>query len=259
MSDKCDRKEALSIMCSGKSRIPVFSFQEPKVIIVPEERQPLLPSKRYLNRTANLEPCRDHPFVFGARAPENITFKGATQGVMKIVPPSRKKATVQCPASRYKWETELRNKNKLLEAARSEMMVKLERTQGTVKELKEQCEHLQKENQELKWFQECCMLVSGAGNTILEKAEEMKEEQAEMMVLTEKLNADLEMFCRMAKEQKDNLQTAKGTLKQVKEEQVHFREKQQCFRREMEEFAAILDQEHEFVIAEMETPILTLL
>ncbi|XP_015282700.1 PREDICTED: uncharacterized protein LOC107123872 [Gekko japonicus] len=250
-------------MCSEKSRIPVFRFREPKVINVPEERQPLLPSKRYLNSSANVEPCRDRAFVFGAKAPENIAFKEATHWVTKIVPPPPKKATVQCPVSRHKREAELRNKNKILEAARTEMMVKLERTQGTVKELKEQCEHLQKENEELKQFQKSCMLVletcnclSDAGITTLEK-EERKKEQDEMMVLTEKLNADLELFCRMAKEQKDHLQTAKMAWKQVEEERIHFREKQQCFRREMEEFAAILDQEDEFVTAEVETPVLS--
>ncbi|XP_077179012.1 small kinetochore-associated protein [Paroedura picta] len=250
-------------MCCEKSRIPVFSFHDPKFIHVPEERQPLLPSKRYLNRTANLEPRRDRAFVFGAKAPENIAFKGATQGVTKIVPPPPKKATVQCPASRYKREAELKSKNKILEAARSEILAKLERTEGTAKELKEQCVCLQKENQELKQFQKCCMFVLEmcnclSGDTLLEKEETTKEKQAEMMVLTEKLNAHLELFCRMAKEQKEHIQTAKMTWKQVEEEQVHFREKQQCFRREMEEFAAILDQD-DFVTAEVETPVLTLL
>uniref|UniRef100_A0ACB8G4K2 Uncharacterized protein n=1 Tax=Sphaerodactylus townsendi TaxID=933632 RepID=A0ACB8G4K2_9SAUR len=237
----------LSIMCSQRSRIPVFSVQVPKVINVAEELQPLPPSRTNLNRTANIEPHRDHAFVFRAKAPEHIAFKGATQG----------------PVSRYRREAELRNKIKLLEGARSEMMVKLERTQATVNELKEQCENLQRENQEFKQFAKCCMLdqetrncLSVAGGKTLEM-EEMKEEQAEMMVLTEKLNTDLELLCKMVKEQKDNLQTAKMTWKQLEEERAHFREKQQCFQREMKEFADILDQEYEFVTAEMETTILT--
>ncbi|XP_054826261.1 uncharacterized protein LOC129323693 [Eublepharis macularius] len=259
-------------MCSQKSRIPVFSFQEPKAISVPEERQPLVPSKKYLNKTVNLEPHRDRAFVFGAKAPECFAFKGAAQGVAKStkdVPPLPKKPAIRNPVtqvgSRLKRETELRNKNKLLEAAKGEMMVKLEKMQDTVKELKEQCENLQKENHELKQFQKCCMQVletrnchSGAGNIILEEEEEKtKGKQAEMMVVTEKLNADLELFCKMAKEQKDNLQTAKTKWKHVEEERVRFLEKQQCFQREMEVFAAILDQEDDFVTAE--TPVLTLL
>ncbi|XP_048339287.1 uncharacterized protein LOC125425747 [Sphaerodactylus townsendi] len=250
-------------MCSQRSRIPVFSVQVPKVINVAEELQPLPPSRTNLNRTANIEPHRDHAFVFRAKAPEHIAFKGATQGVTKVEPPPPKRAAVQHPVSRYRREAELRNKIKLLEGARSEMMVKLERTQATVNELKEQCENLQRENQEFKQFAKCCMLdqetrncLSVAGGKTLEM-EEMKEEQAEMMVLTEKLNTDLELLCKMVKEQKDNLQTAKMTWKQLEEERAHFREKQQCFQREMKEFADILDQEYEFVTAEMETTILT--
>uniref|UniRef100_A0ACB8EPN3 Uncharacterized protein n=1 Tax=Sphaerodactylus townsendi TaxID=933632 RepID=A0ACB8EPN3_9SAUR len=92
-----------------------------------------------------------------------------------------------------------------------------------------------------------CLSVAG-GKTL-----EMKEEQAERMVLTEKIKTDLELFCKMAKEQKDHLQTAKVTWKQLQEVRARFRPKQQGFQREMKEFADILD---ESVTAEMETPIL---
>ncbi|XP_062974943.1 small kinetochore-associated protein [Elgaria multicarinata webbii] len=244
-------------MENEKSRIPVYSFQQPKVISVPKDIQ-LHPKRQGLNKMNDLEPLKELDFTFGANVPLCVPFKETNQRVMKtakniVAAPPLKKAvteTVRIPTTRYRREAELRNKNKLLETAKCELSLKLAGMQNDMKDMKEQCDSLEKENQLLKKFQESCMLILEtrncdpvAGENIWEEEEESKKRQTEIMVLSENLNADLELFIQVAKEQRDNLQNAQIKWKQVEEERAHFLEQQQSFHREKEDLFAILDQE----------------
>ncbi|KAL7992463.1 hypothetical protein Chor_016719 [Crotalus horridus] len=74
-----------------------------------------------------------------------------------------------------------------------------------------------------------------------------KKTQTEITVLSDKLNADLELFIQMAKEEKENLQNAQTRWKQIEEERTHFLQEQQSFNREMEELVAALNQEVDFL------------
>ncbi|XP_061467435.1 small kinetochore-associated protein-like isoform X5 [Rhineura floridana] len=249
-------------MENENSKIPVYSFQHPKVIGMPKDTQMSLHSKKQcLKKSTDLEPLKVPDFAFG----ENVHVRGALKDTNQRLMKTAKKATLPPPKkaaiaiaqspmnNRYRREAELRKKNKLLESAKCELSLKLMEMQKDMKEMKEQFDSLEQENQKLKKFQERCMLIletrncgpvqSVTDDNILEEKEENKKTQTEITDLTEKLNTDLELFIQMAREQKENLQKTQIKWKQVEEEQAHFLEQQQSFHREMEDLFAILDQE----------------
>ncbi|XP_053141557.1 uncharacterized protein LOC128340460 isoform X2 [Hemicordylus capensis] len=247
-------------MESEKSRIPVYSFQQPKVI---SELKDMQHSKdQCINKETYT--VKEPDLTFGGNASVCVVFKGTNQRLVKsskkaaAAPPPPKKmvaAMVRSPVSRYRREAELRNKNKLLETTKCDLNLKLAGMQSAVQDLKEQNDVLEKENQKLKQFQETCMLILEArncdpvtGNTILEEEEVAKKTRSEVMVLTEVLNADLELFNQLAKEQKENLQNTKLKWKQAEDDQAHFLQQLQSFNSEIEELSALselslLDQE----------------
>ncbi|KAJ7344855.1 hypothetical protein JRQ81_000805 [Phrynocephalus forsythii] len=177
-----------------KSRIPVYSSQHPRTIIVPKDAHQSLHSKRQcLNKMEDLAPLKDPNFTLVANVPSSVTSKDKNQRAPKAtkkvaLPPPKKAMTVQkSPMNRYRRETELRNKNKLLETIKCELNLKLAGIQDEMKEVKEKCDTLEKENEKLKRFQESCMLIletrnCDAGANILEDAEENKKRQDEIMV-----------------------------------------------------------------------------
>ncbi|XP_053238686.1 small kinetochore-associated protein [Podarcis raffonei] len=239
-------------MENEKSRIPIYSVQQPKVISMPTDPH----SKKQCFVKPDLGPLKAPDFTFGENVPVRTALKDTNQRFMKKAtqPPPKKAASsnARTPMSRYRREAELRNKNKQLESAKWEVSSKLMEAEKDLKNTKEQCDNLEKENQKLKKFQESCMLILSArncdpatGDKILEEDEENKKTQSEIMDLMEKLTTDLELFTQMAKEQKENLQKTHDKWKQVEEEQAHFLEQEQCFHREMEDLFAILDQAEE--------------
>ncbi|XP_078247748.1 small kinetochore-associated protein isoform X2 [Pogona vitticeps] len=247
-------QEEILNMENEKSRIPVYSFQRPKAIIVPKDGYHSLHSKRQcLNKMEDLEPLKNPDFTFGGNVPLSVTFKDANQRAPKsakkvAVLPPKKPVIVRSPMNRYKRELELRNNNKLLETVKCELNLKLARIQKEMKEVKEKSDSLEKENEQLKRFQENCMLIletrnCDAGTNILEETEENRKTQDEIMDLSEKLKAELELFIQLAKEQKDVFQNSQMKWKQVEEEEALFLEQRQLFHKEMEELFTILNNE----------------
>ncbi|XP_066470689.1 small kinetochore-associated protein [Tiliqua scincoides] len=225
-------------MENEKSRIPVYSSQHSTVSGVLKDANP--------------------QYTFGPNLPACAVSRGTNQRPLnskkEVAPPLPKKTVATAPVrnmtNKYRRETELRNKNKALETTACELNLKLTGMQSTIKDLQEQNDELEKENQKLKKFQESCMLIletrdcdSVTGNSILEEEKENEKNRTEIMVLTEELNAGLEQFNQMVKEQKDNLQNAQTKWKQVAEERTRFLEQQQSFRRKMEDLSALLDEE----------------
>ncbi|XP_042328590.1 small kinetochore-associated protein-like isoform X2 [Sceloporus undulatus] len=240
-------------MESEKSRIPLYNFQQRKTVDPPM----LVHSKNQgLNKVVDLNPLKDADFNFAVNIPVSLASKDPNQRPPKlgknIVPQPPKKAmtaAARSPTNRYRREAELRNKNKLLESVKCELSIKLAGIQKEIKEMKEHNDSLEKENQKLKRFQESCMLVletrnCDPGEKILEDEEENKKTQTEIMDLSEKLNADLQLFVEMAKEQKENFQNTQMKWKQIEEEEAHFLEQQQRSHKEIEDLLALLNQDN---------------
>ncbi|XP_063149521.1 small kinetochore-associated protein-like [Candoia aspera] len=249
-------------METEKSKIPVYTSQQSKTTGVLKDVQLCDYSKQQnQNKGIDPEPLKEPVFTFGANNPTtSVAFKDPNQRLMKTgkkaLPPPPKKGVptvTRSPMNRYRREVELRNKNKLLETVKYELSLKVEEMQKDMKDMKELCDRLEKENDKLKKFQESCLLILEArncdpvtGEQILKEEEMNKKIQTEITVLSEKLNADLELFIQMAKEEKENLQNAQTRWKQIEEERTHFLEQQQSFHREMEDLLAALNQEDDF-------------
>ncbi|XP_007429067.1 small kinetochore-associated protein isoform X1 [Python bivittatus] len=249
-------------MESEKSKIPVYTSQQSKTTGVLKDMQLCDYSKQQnQNKGIDSEPLKDPVFPFGANNPAIcVAFKDPNQRLMKtgkkaaLPPPPKKGAPTitRSPMNRCRRVTELRNKSKLLETVR-ELNLKVTEMQKDMKDMKELCDSLEKENDKLKKFQESCLLILETrncdpvtGEQILEEEEMNKKIQTEIMVLSEKLNADLELFIQMAKQEKENLQNAQTRWKQIEEERTHFLEQQQSFHREMEDLFAALNQADDF-------------
>ncbi|XP_070787430.1 small kinetochore-associated protein [Pituophis catenifer annectens] len=247
-------------METDKSKIPVYISQQSKTTGVLKEVQPCDYSKQQnQNKGMDSVPLKDPVFTFSANNPTACAaLKDPNQRLTKsgkkvALPPPPKKGLPTTTRS-YRRETELKNKNKLLENDKSELSLKVEAMQKEMTDMKKLCDSLEKENEKLKNFQESCLLILEAknldpvtGEQILEEEETKKKLQTEITVLSDKLNADLELFIQMAKEEKENIQNAQTRWKQIEEERTHFLEEQQSFHREMEELFAALNQEVDFL------------
>ncbi|XP_026560744.1 small kinetochore-associated protein-like isoform X1 [Pseudonaja textilis] len=247
-----------------KSKIPVYTSQQSKTTGVLKEVQPCDYSKRQ-NQKKGMDSMqlKDPVFTFGANNPTAcIALKDTNQRPMKsgknvALPPPPKRGmptTTRSPMNRYRRETERKNKNKFLENVKSELSLKVAEMQKDITDTKKLCDGLEKENEKLKKFQESCLLILEAknwdpvtGEQILEEEEMNKKTQTEITALSDKLNADLELFIQMAKEEKESLQNAQTRWKQIEEERTHFLQEQQSFDREMEELLAALNQEVDFL------------
>ncbi|KAM3850908.1 small kinetochore-associated protein [Vipera latastei] len=218
------------------------------------------------NKEMDSKPLKDPDFTCDANNPTAcVAFKAPNQRLMKPVkkvalPTPLKKGlpiatrSFNSPMNRYRREAEVRNKNKFLESAKNELSLKVEEMQKDVKEMRELCDSLEKENDKLKKFQENCLLILEArncdpvtGEQIWEEEEMNKKIQTEITVLSDKLNADLELFIQLTKGEKENLQNAQTRWKKIEEERTHFLEEQESFHREMEELVAALNQEVDFL------------
>ncbi|KAJ6667298.1 hypothetical protein lerEdw1_017276 [Lerista edwardsae] len=244
-------------MENEKSRIPIFKFANPKTISVLKDTQNT--KKQGLDKTPDPSHLKNPEFAFIANPPSCVVFRGTNKRAMKSAkkaveapPPSKKTviAPVRSTVSKSRREVELRNRNKELETTKCELSLKVSGMQSTIKDLEEKNSDLEKENQKLKKFQESCMLVLEArnwdpvtGDSLFEEEEESKKTRTEIMVLTEKLSAGLELFSQMVKEQKDTLQNTDIKWKQAEEQRAHFLEQQQSFHKEMENMSALLDKE----------------
>lgn len=225
-------REAFS-MENEKSKIPTYNFQRPIVVGVLKD--------------ANSENN------FDSNPP--AVFRGTNQRSVKpkkeVAPPPSKKAAAPVPhtTSKYRRDADLRSKNKALETTKCELSLKVTGLQSTIKDLQEKNDELIKENQKLMKFQKGCMLILETKNcdavtdNILEEEEENNKRRTQIMALTENLNADLEQFSQLVKEQKDNLQNAQTKWNHVEEERTQFLEQQQTFLSEMEDLSALLDEE----------------
>ncbi|XP_070590366.1 small kinetochore-associated protein [Erythrolamprus reginae] len=227
-------------METEKTKIPIYISQNSKTTHILKELQPFDDLKQQKqNQGMDLVPLKDPVHTFDAKNPTACaTLRDPNQR----------------PMNRYRRETELRNRNKLLENVKSELSLKVEEMQKDMTDKMKVCDSLEKENEKLKKFRESCLLIFEAknwdpvtGEQILEEEEMKKMTQTEITVLSDKLNDGLELFIQRAKEEKEYIQNAQTRWKQIEEERTHFLEEQQSFDREMEELLAALNQEDDFL------------
>ncbi|NXC26937.1 SKAP protein, partial [Campylorhamphus procurvoides] len=239
---------AAAIMDGDGSRIPVYAGAQR-----PAETQVTVPSKKQCTtKTADLEFSKDPNFNFGSSIPADGVFKAGNQGLPKSakkVEQFSRKATTRGPLNRYKLEAELKTKNELLETAKQHLHSRLTEAQSTIKELREENDSLVQEVENLKKFQETCMVILESrnidpvtGSNVLEQEEETQECQKQTTLLTEKLLKELRLFNQTCAKEAKELQAVMDKWKSAEEESQRSLENHSSFQAEMKEHMTTLDE-----------------
>ncbi|NWT82865.1 SKAP protein, partial [Lanius ludovicianus] len=230
------------------SRIPVYArLQRPEPSA---ELQMTFSSKRKcVSKTSEQEFSKVPSFNFASNIPADNVFKAANQGLPKSnkkVEQVSKKAVTRRRLSRHQLETELKNKNQLVETLKQQ----LARSQGTIRlrELKKENERLDHEVEKLKQIQETCMMILERRNidpVTGSNAEEEREARAcreKTTMLTEEVIEKLKLFCHTVAKEEEMLETAMAKWKSAQEEKQHVLEEQSCNQAQINEWKAILER-----------------
>ncbi|XP_077321007.1 small kinetochore-associated protein isoform X2 [Lithobates pipiens] len=151
--------------------------------------------------------------------------------------------------TRYKMESDLRDQNRLLEAANSTLHSRLLIAQHTIQEMSENQDTAQKELKELKQRLEKNLFILESRNIdpvtseqILADEEETRKIREKTKTATENLLKELEQFSLTTKEQKALVQTVKAKWEEDEERRNRFLEEQKAFQIELEKFRSALEQ-----------------
>ncbi|NXR72306.1 SKAP protein, partial [Pycnonotus jocosus] len=227
------------------SRIPVHGRlhrPEPSA-----ELQMTFSSKRKcVGKTSEPESSSVPRLDFSSSVAVDNVLKAANQGLPKSgkrAEPVPKKTVVRRRLSRHQLETELKNKNQLVETLKQQ----LARTEGTVKlrELKKKNERLAHEVEKLKKIQETCMVMLESRNinpgSNIEEEEQLRACREKTTTLTKKFTEELMLFCDTVAKEEEVLETAMAKWKSMQEENQHALEKQSDVQSQIKECTAMLE------------------
>lgn len=228
-----------------KSRLPVPRPQTQKSsdVFIPCAKKPC-PPKPVLPLYS-----KDPNIAFASTIPDFTMNKDGISGKKTV--PFKKNVPLASrgQVTRYKMESELRDQNRLLEAANSTLHSKLLIAQHTIQEMSENQDTTQKELKELKrrleknlFILESRNIDPVSGEQILADAEETRKIREKTKTATENLLKELEQFSLTTKEQKALVQTVKAKWEEDEERRNRFLEEQKAFQIELEEFRSALDQ-----------------
>ncbi|NXU97299.1 SKAP protein, partial [Cettia cetti] len=207
------------------------------------ELQMTFPSKRKcVSKTSEPEFSRVPNLNFPSNVTVDSVFKAANPGLPKSgkrVEPVSKKTVARRPLSRHQLETELKNKNQLVETLKQQ----LARAEGTIKlrELKKENEKLVHEVEKLKKIQETCMMILESRNIDPGKDILKVIFLLTLQMLTKKATEELMLFCHTVAKEKEMLETAMAKWKSVQEENQRALEKQSYFQAQIKECRAMLE------------------
>ncbi|NXE40743.1 SKAP protein, partial [Ptilorrhoa leucosticta] len=208
------------------------------------ELQMTFPSKRKcVSKTSEQEFRKVPTFNFVSNIPADSVFKAANQGLPKSDKKVElsKKTVTRRPLSRYQLETELKNKNQLVETLKQQL------ARGELRELKKENERLVHEVEKLKKIQETCMTILERRNidpvtgSNIEEEKETRACREKTTMLTKKVIEDLKLFCHTVAKEKEMLETAMAKWKSAQEEKKHALEKQSYIQAQIREWKAILE------------------
>ncbi|NWI44061.1 SKAP protein, partial [Picathartes gymnocephalus] len=215
------------------------------------ELQMIFSSKsKCVSKTSETEFTGVPSLNFASNVPEDSVFKPANQGLPKSnrkVEPVSKKTVTKRPLSRYQLETELKNKNQLVETLKQQ----LARAEGTIqlRELKKENKRLVHEVEKLKKIQETCMTILESRSIDPGKKFALRlhpgtpspEWLFSSVMLTGKVIEELMLFCHTVAKEKEMLETAMAKWKSAREENQHALEKHSCIQAEIKEWTAMLE------------------
>lgn len=226
-----------------KSKLPVLKAQASSVtdFALPSAKKPC-PQKPVVPFYS-----RDPNIAFSSAAPNGGVFKAGGTGKMPVMskktgPPTRG------PINRYRMESELKDKNQLLEAANTNLHNNLINAQNTIQQMSEQQESLKEGLKELQQRVEKNMIILESrnidpvsGEKIIAAAEETSKVKEETKVFTVNLLKELKIFTEATKEQKELVRTVKAKWVEAEESRKQFLQEQEGFQKDLEQFQLSLE------------------
>ncbi|XP_069585719.1 small kinetochore-associated protein [Ranitomeya imitator] len=191
---------------------------------------------------------KDPSIVSFSATPNPVVFKAGGNGKKPVLskkmgPPARG------PINRYRMESELKDKNQLLEAANTTLHNRLMAAENTIQEMSGQQETLKEELKELqrRLDKNLTILVSRnidpvSGERIIAAAEKSSQVKKETKAFAENLLTELKIFTLATKEQKELIQMVKAKWKEAEESQNLFLQEQEAFQSDLEQFQLSLER-----------------
>ncbi|KAG8560487.1 hypothetical protein GDO81_015005 [Engystomops pustulosus] len=219
-----------------KSKLPVPRGTHAAELVLPNAKKPCPPLY-----------SKDPNIAFSSTAPNCVVFKAGGNGKKPAVKKSA--PVVRGPVNRYRTESELKDKNQLLEAANVSLHTDLMNAQNKIHEISKQQESLKEEMKELQRRLEKNLIILESrnidpvsGEQIIAAAEESSKVKAETKTFTENLITELKIFTLATKEQKELVQTVKAKWSEAEEKRKHFIQEQEAFQSDLEQFQLSLEQ-----------------
>ncbi|XP_040268325.1 small kinetochore-associated protein isoform X2 [Bufo bufo] len=220
-----------------RSKLPVLRASHVTDLTVPSAKKPCPPKPGFPLYSKNPN------IAFSTAAPNGVVFKAGGSGKNRVV---SKKAgpPVRGPINRYRVESELKDKNQLLEAANTSLHNSL----NTIQEKSEQQQTLKEELKELQRRLEKNMIILESrnidpvsGEHIISVAEETSRKKEETKAFTEHLVTELQIFALATKEQKELVQKLKTKWNEAEESRNQFLQEQEAFQSDLEQFGLSLE------------------
>ncbi|XP_063803385.1 small kinetochore-associated protein [Pseudophryne corroboree] len=191
---------------------------------------------------------RDPNIAFSSSAHDLVVFKAAGNG-KKALLPKKTIPPVRGPGNQYIIESELRDRNRLLEAANNSLHGDLVSTQNMVKELIQQRDAAKKELQELNRRMDRSLVILESrnidpvsGDRIIAAAEETSKVREETKAFTENLLNELKRCSNVTVEHRDLVQCVREKWKEAQESRHLFLEEQQAFQSDLQQFRSSLQE-----------------
>ncbi|KAM3920377.1 small kinetochore-associated protein [Leptodactylus fuscus] len=239
--NKQHRGTAEDLVVMDKSKLPVLRASQPTDLTLPIAKK-LCPPKPVVPLYS-----KDPNIAFTAAPPSCIVFKAGGNG-KKPVMPKKTGPTVRGPGARYRVESDLKDKNQLLEAANTSLHNNLLSAQNKIQEMSEQQESLKEELKELQRRLEKNMIILESrnidpvsGEHIIAAAEETNKVKEETRTFTENLLTELKTFTLAAKDQKELIQTVKAKWTEAEESRKKFLQEQEAFQSDLDQFQLSLE------------------
>ncbi|XP_073495239.1 small kinetochore-associated protein isoform X2 [Phyllobates terribilis] len=200
-----------------KSKLPVLRPQTSSTtdLTLPSAKKPC-PLK------PTLPLCVKDPNIASfSTAPNPVVFKAGDNGKKPVLSKKRGPPT-RGPVTRYRMESELKDKNQLLEAANTTLRNRLMAAENTIQEMSGQEETLKEELKELQRRLDKNLIILESrnidpvsGERIIAAAEKSSQVKEETKGFAENLLTELKIFTLATKEQKELVQDMKDELLMV--------------------------------------------
>ncbi|XP_066550783.1 small kinetochore-associated protein isoform X2 [Amia ocellicauda] len=234
------------------SRIPVYQDNASKKLLE-GNKSSARPAETMKRNAAHRFELRDLPDNFNFAKSDNVgAFKAHASATSQRKKPQTN--IYKGPSARLRVETELRDKNQLLEAANLELYKNLSEAKENIVQLEQRYTQLEGESGETKQQLETCMLILEAGNIdavsggrIFETTKENEQQRREAMSVSRDLRKELEDFNEKVAEHRLQMEGLRSRGMALKENRERYLEDKEDFETELEKMEKELKEAQQLI------------